>query len=242
MRPHDFGLVFIAFLSEVFGVLSGFGASSFFVPLASLFESFYFILALTSILHCFGNISKVFLFRKSFDKILFLKLFLPSVLLTGIGALLLPYFSISFLKILLGVFLIFLAGLWFLLKRRKTQTDSRWAFNLTALSGFFTGLVGTGGALRGIALNFMNLEKNSFVALSASIDFGGDFLRMIIYLSKGMMDWSQWFYIPLMGIAAFTGAQVGKKLLSHISQKFFERWIAWLVFGSGLLMILVPSS
>ncbi len=242
MRAHDFILVLLAFCSEVFGVLSGFGASSFFVPLGSLLESFYFILALTSILHCFGNLSKVFLFRESFNKKLFLKLFLPSVLLTGLGALMLPYFSVPFLKTVLGAFLILLAVVWFLLKRKEAEIHSRWGFFLTALSGFFTGLVGTGGALRGIALNFMSLEKSSFVALSASIDFGGDFLRMIIYLSKGMMDWNQWFYIPLLGVAAFAGAQVGKKLLLRIPQGFFERWIAWLVFGSGLLMIFLPSS
>lgn len=242
MRAHDVGLIILAFLSEIFGVLSGFGASSIFVPIGSLIENFYFILALTSILHCFGNFSKVLIFKKSLDKRLFLKLFLPSVVLTAVGAFLLPYFPVPILKQVLGVFLITLAALWFFLERRKINPHPNWGIAMTGLSGFFTGLVGTGGALRGIALNFLNLEKSSFVALSSAIDLGGDFLRMIIYLSKGMMDWSQWFYIPMLAIAAFAGAKTGKILLLKISQKFFDRWIAWLVFASGILLLLSPGA
>lgn len=241
MHLHDIGLVFIAFLSEVFGVLSGFGSSSLFVPLASFFEKFYFVLALTSILHCFGNVSKILLFRKNFDKRLFLKLFLPSILLTGIGALLVPYVPIDKLKKILGIFLIVLSTFWFFQGSRPRPASPRATYFLTALSGFFTGLVGTGGALRGMALNLMSLEKNSFVALSAGIDFGGDFIRMIIYLSEGMMDWNQWFYIPLLGIAALAGAHFGKKLLSHMSQRIFEKGVAFLVGLSGTLMILSHS-
>lgn len=62
MKPHDFLLTFLAFISEAIGTLSGFGSSTFFVPLAILVESFTFVLALTAILHCFGNLSKILLF------------------------------------------------------------------------------------------------------------------------------------------------------------------------------------
>lgn len=104
MRAHDFLLVLLAFLSEVFGVLSGFGASSFLVPLGSLLESFYFILALTSILHCFGNLSKVFLFRESFNKKLFFEAFFAFGFVDRSWGFAPSLFFSSFLKNSIGIF------------------------------------------------------------------------------------------------------------------------------------------
>jgi uncharacterized membrane protein YfcA len=112
MRIHDFLLVFSAFISEIAGTLSGFGSSTLFVPLAARLEDFYFVLALTSILHCFGNLAKMILFRKAFQKEIFWKMFLPSVVMTGCGALLVNYLPVEDLKIGLGLVLILVSIVW----------------------------------------------------------------------------------------------------------------------------------
>ena len=51
MQWHDIGLGFLAFISETVGTVSGFGSSTFFVPMAVFLESFHMVLALTAILH-----------------------------------------------------------------------------------------------------------------------------------------------------------------------------------------------
>ncbi|MGZ3713199.1 MAG: TSUP family transporter, partial [Bdellovibrionota bacterium] len=196
---HDLFLVFLAFFSEAIGTISGFGSSTFFVPIAVFFEAFSFVLALTAILHCFGNFSKIFLFQEHLPKSLLLKLGLPSVLLAGVGALLSAHAPVSILSQLLGFLLTAVALLTLFKKRRPSNISNAQASAICGFSGLMTGLVGTGGALRGMALAALQIEKNSFVALSAAIDLGGDLLRAVIYLWQGFMDWNQWLYIPALG-------------------------------------------
>jgi uncharacterized membrane protein YfcA len=234
---HDLSLVIIGFLSELLGTISGFGSSTFFVPYALFFEKLQFVLALTSLLHCFGNISKLTLFKFKIDKILFLKLVVPSIILTGIGAILSKYIHVDYLQRILGVVLILLPLTFFIKKDINKKVPVRFSIFLTGFSGFTTGLIGTGGAIRGLALSLLNIEKNSFIALSAAIDLGGDLARAGIYLYNGYMDWSQWYYIPLLGAAAFFGTWLGRKIVNAFSQKQFEKTVAIFVFISGLTMI-----
>ena len=237
MQLHDLLISFAALFSEILGTLSGFGSSTFFVPIASYLENLQFVLALTAILHCFGNTSKIFLFREHFEWKYFLRLAIPSVVLSGIGALMTNYLPGEVLKTGLGVVLILLSSIFLLGKFRFKRLPVWVAIILSGISGFATGLVGTGGAIRGIALGALNLERGSFVVLSAAIDFGGDFLRLVIYLKNGFMDWSQWFYIPILGIMAFLGARIGKKLLGLIPQKKFEKMVALFILAGGIAML-----
>lgn len=238
MQPHDWIIGLSAFISEILGTLSGFGSSTFFVPLSSFFESFKLVLAITSILHCFGNISKIYLFRKELRIKEFIQFAVPSVIMTGIGAGLAVLFSASWLEKVLGFFLIAFAIYKFFSNGIKDHLSKKLSITLLGLSGFLTGLIGTGGAIRGLVLGNMMITKDTFVALSAFIDFGGDLLRAILYLSNGFMDWSQWFYIPLMIIAAFLGSFIGKRILGKINQKQFEKIVSFFIFVSGITMLI----
>ena len=238
MQWHDLFLSLVAFVSELLGTLSGFGSSTFFMPIGVLIEKFNFILALTAMLHVFGNVAKLVLFRKSFDFGLFLKLALPSMILAGGGAQLNRYVAFESLKIYLGIFIMLLAVLFFIRRNIIARLSVGKAAAAIGVSGFVTGLLGTGGALRGIALAGLQLEKNSFVALSAGIDVGGDVIRAVIYLKNGYFDWSHWFYIPILLIAAYLGSTGGKFLLSKINQAQFEKVVMVFVFISGLVLIL----
>lgn len=237
MQLHDLILFGIAGFSEFLGTLSGFGSSTFFVPTALLVESFQFILALTAILHCFGNVFRLLFFRKSFEWKYFLILAIPSLVFTGLGAVLTNVFSADTAKTVLGVVLMLLAVSTVLRDKKKHLIPQWVGIVLSAVSGFSTGFVGTGGAIRGLALSSLNIPKNSFVALSSGIDVGGDFVRAAIYLKNGYMDWSHWFYIPLLGLAALIGARAGQALLNRINQVQFDKIVAVFVFLSGLLMI-----
>lgn len=237
MHIHDYLLTVLAFFSEILGTLTGFGSSTFFVPIAQLFEPFRLVLALTAILHCLGNFVRIILFRNFFHWKFFIQLAFPFVILTLIGALLIPYFSAHWMRRSLGLTLIFLSISFFIIKRFRFKLPSWLATVLSGLSGFSTGLVGTGGAIRGLALTTLDIEKNSFISLSASIDMGGDLLRAFVYLKNGFMDFSQWYYIPLLGIAAYLGSKVGKFLLNNINQNQFDKLISILILFSGIAML-----
>lgn len=231
-------LTFIAFFSELIGTLSGFGSSTFFVPIAVLIEDFHFVLVITAILHCLGNLSRIFLFKEFFQFPIFFRLAFPSVVLTGLGAVLTTQIHKPLFENSLGAVLILLSVLLMFGKELIQQLPLSAAYVLTGISGFLTGFIGTGGALRGVALTALKVEKNAFVSLSASIDLGGDFLRLIVYLKNQFMDWDQWFYIPLLGLAAFFGSKVAKSILGRIKQEQFDRIVTAFIFLSGLVLIL----
>jgi uncharacterized membrane protein YfcA len=235
MQWHDGVLIIIAFLSEAIGTVSGFGSSTFFVPTALFLEGFHLVLALTAILHVASNTSRLFLFRGKLSFREYLPLAIPSIICTGIGAYLTAYLPTHILKVALGVVLILISLSHFLFNYRAPKSMG---VTLTAISGFFTGLVGTGGAIRAAALGSMRLEKSAFVFASTIIDFGGDVLRAGIYLNLGYMDWSQWHYLPLLAAAGFLGAWYGRWILSKLKQATFEKIVTALIFISGLSLIM----
>lgn len=237
MHFHDSVLVAIAFISEFLGTLSGFGSSTFFVPLALFIEGFQFVLVLTAILHCFGNSFRILIFRKHFQWQSFALLVVPAIIFTGLGALLTTQFSSELMQKTLGFTLMAVSLLFFFSNKIIAILPKGVAIVLSIASGFFTGFIGTGGALRGLALTALQLPKNTFIMTSASVDMGGDLLRAVIYLKNGYMDWDQWFYIPLLGIAAYLGAQIGKKVIDRFNQEQFEKIVSFFVFISGFIML-----
>lgn len=238
MQIHDFLVAALALASEVLGTLSGFGSSTFFVPLASLFEEFHLVLVLTALLHCFGNISKLTLFRRGFDAGLFFLLAGPSIVFTAVGAFLSGKIEVGYLLRGLGIFLILWAVYFLFVDGRRRRIPLWSAVVLSAVSGFSTGLLGTGGAIRGMALASLGTPANVFIGLSAAIDFLGDILRAAIYLRNGYMDWNQWHYLPLLIFSAWCGTYLGKLILGRINQKVFEKIVTVFVLIGGIAMLL----
>lgn len=237
MQFHDLYIVITGFISEYLGTISGFGSSTFFVPVGLFFEKYQFILALTSVLHVFGNISKIYLFRNDLNRDLIIKYALSTALLTGVGALLNQYVAFNILKTYLGIFIIILSVFFFFKNTLIQKLSHHYAIPIMSLSGFLTGFLGTGGVLRGIAMTTLAVPKNTFVALSSSIDLGGDLLRGAVYFYNGYFDWSHWYYIPLILVASVAGSFLGKKTLNKLNQSQFEKIVAVFILISGLALV-----
>lgn len=223
----------IAFLSEVVGTVAGFGSSVFFVPLAGLLFGFHEVLALTSILHVFSNAAKLVFFRQHVQWRLLLLLGIPSICFVILGAYLSTRLEFKFTELILGVFLIAF-GLFFFFKPAVRLSPNAWnAIAGGGIAGFLAGLIGTGGALRGLVLAAFDLEKSVFVATSAAIDSGVDFSRMIIYLRNNYLTADSYWYIPGLVLVAFAGSFIGKLVLNRIEQKSFRRIVLAFVFLIG---------
>ncbi len=221
----------MAFVAEVIGTISGFGSSILFVPLASMFFDFKAVLAITAVFHVFSNLSKIYLFRTGIQKDIVLKLGVPAVIFVIIGALLtniIPQKEIelwmNFVLILLSVFLIFNSD------KKLEQSDKNLIVGGIS-SGFLAGLVGTGGAIRGLVLAAFSLEKDSFLATSALIDLGVDFSRAIVYVSSGYFLKEFLIFIPFLILISIAGSYTGKLVLNKIPQKYF-RYVVLIVIIS----------
>lgn len=226
-------LLAIALLSEVIGTVGGFGSSLFFVPAASLFLDFKSVLGLTALYHISSNLSKIYFFREGSSKKLFLTMGLPSIAMVIAGAWLSRFADPVVLQRILSAFLI-LTGLLFLLKKDlRISPSNPNAILGGSISGFLAGLVGTGGAVRGLFLTGFGLQKNSFIATSALIDLGVDASRSFVYLLNGFIQPA----IALLALAlfgvSFAGTFLGKKILNRFSEEKFRAIVLVMIIVMG---------
>lgn len=89
-------------------------------------------------------------------------------------------------------------------------------------SGFSAGILGTGGANRGLTMAAFNLEKNVFIATSAAIDLMIDTTRFRVYFKNGYLHLHGLKYIPSSIVIGLLGTYLGKKILKHIPQHKFK--------------------
>lgn len=231
------GFLLLTLFAEIIGTIGGFGSSVFFVPIANFYFDFNTVLGMTALFHIGSNVSKIAMFRKGMDRKLLLWLGLPSVLFVLLGGWLSAILNTDYLKFGLAAFLI-LFSLFFLLFEEVHIKPGRFQAVLGgASSGFLAGLVGTGGAVRGLTMAAFNLEKSTFVATSAGIDLAVDLSRGGVYFLNGYFSKQVLMYVPILLLIGWFGTFVGRKLLKRISQKAFKRISLGLILLVGAVMI-----
>lgn len=236
---NDVNVIFLvlALIAEIIGTVGGFGSSVFFVPLGNFYFDFHSVLGLTAIFHLSSNLSKIFLFKKGLDKKLLLNIGLPAVIFVIIGGLLSNYIDSAFLEIMLGLFLLGFS-LFFLIKSEvRVSPNKKNAVVGGAFSGFSAGLLGTGGAARGLTMAAFNLEKSVFIATSAFIDFMIDFSRTFVYYNNGYIHKHDLKYVPFLLIIGLLGSFIGKKILVFIPQSKFRRLSLFFILLIGIVTI-----
>lgn len=224
----------LALVCEVIGTVSGFGSSILFVPVASLFFDFKTVLGITAVFHVFSNLSKIALFRKGIDRNVAYKLGIPAVIFVILGAWLTTFLPSGEIELLMNIILVLLAAyLIFNFNKTLKQTDTNLYMGGTA-SGLLAGLVGTGGAIRGLTLAAFNLSKEVFIATSAIIDLGVDFSRAVVYVGYGYFKNEYLVLIPfLMGISIL-GSYIGKLILKRTSEKVFRYIVLSVIVATSI--------
>lgn len=233
-----FLFLLVTLISEILGTIGGFGSSIFMVSLSQFFFSFQTVLAITGLLHVFSNSSKIWLFRKSINWKVSLLLGIPGTLFVIIGAWLTTLIKLTWAEAALGVLLIVTSTLMWVKPDWKIKYSKFSAITGGGIAGFLAGFIGTGGPLRGLLLAGLNLEKNVFVATSATIDIGIDFSRSVIYLNNGYLPVNLYFLIPFLILISFLGSWLGKRLLNKISQTLFRKIILSMVFIIGVTLLI----
>lgn len=212
----------LALVAEVIGTVSGFGSSILFVPLASLFFDFKIVLGITAIFHVFSNLSKLYLFRNGIDKAIAIKMGIPAIAFVILGAALSKVIPQKDIELMMSLMVLGMA-IYLLINFNKSFEKSN--SNLVKggiISGFTAGLVGTGGAIRGLTLTAFNLSKTVFIATSAFIDLGVDTSRAIVYFLNGYVHKEFLITIPILLVISLLGSYLGKIILTKIAENTFK--------------------
>lgn len=212
----------LALLAEIVGTIGGFGSSVFFVPIGNFYFDFHSVLGLTAIFHLSSNISKIYLFKQGLNKKLLINIGVPSVIFVIIGAYISQFIQTTFLEIILGVFLIGFSLFFIVFSQKVISPNRKNAIIGGVFSGFSAGLLGTGGAIRGLTMAAFNLSKNTFIATSAFIDFMIDLSRSVVYYNNGYIHSHDLKYVPFLFVIGVVGTYLGKKILHYIPQDKFR--------------------
>ncbi|MEO9501500.1 MAG: sulfite exporter TauE/SafE family protein [Nonlabens ulvanivorans] len=227
----------LALLAEVLGTIGGFGSSVFFVPVANFYFDFQSVLGITALFHLSSNVTKIAFFRKGLDKRLLLYLGIPAIIFVSIGAFLSKYVNPGMLGLILGVFLIVLSLVFLIFKKLVIEDGNKNAIAGGVLSGLSAGLLGTGGAIRGITMAAFKMDKATFIATSAAIDFGVDASRAVIYYYNGYMHQDHLYIAGLLLIVAIVGTWIGKRILAYFSQEQFRTLVLVLILIIGIASV-----
>jgi uncharacterized membrane protein YfcA len=227
--------ILLALIAEIIGTISGFGSSLLFVPIASFFLDFHSVLGVTALFHLASNVSKITLFRKGIDKQLIINIGIPSVVFVALGAYLSDLFDSRLLEIILAVFLIVISLLLFIFKNLVLKPNRFNSIVGGSLSGLTAGLLGTGGAIRGLTLAAFDLEMSSFIATSAFIDLGIDLTRSVVYATNGYVHQHDLYLVAILVVVGFVGTYLGKKILLYFSQEQFKKVLLLLIFVIGVI-------
>lgn len=234
--------ILLALLAEVLGTVGGFGSSLFFVPIAGFFFDFHCVLGITALFHLSSNLAKIALFRKGFDKKLIIRIGIPAVAFVILGAYLTRFIDNHYLTFGLSFFLISISLVLLIFKNLILKPTLFNSISGGALSGVTAGLLGTGGAIRGLTLAAFNLEKNVFIATSAIIDLGIDLSRSVVYFSNGYMHKHDLYLVPILLVVSIVGTYIGKKILNRFTQSQFKYVVLSLILLVGVIMLVKQIS
>lgn len=229
--------ILLALLAEILGTVGGFGSSLFFVPIAGYFLDFQSVLGITALFHISSNLTKIVFFRKGVDKKVLLYIGVPAVIFVIAGALLSKFIRTEILEVLLASFLIVVSLTLLILKNITLPPTTTNSIIGGSVSGILAGLLGTGGAIRGITLAAYNLKMEAFIATSAIIDLAIDSSRGIVYLFNGYVHKHDLYLIPILFVVSVVGTYIGKKILSKISEEQFKSIVLILVLLTGIVTL-----
>lgn len=234
-------IIFIALLTliaSIIGTTTGFGISTIMVPVLLLFLPLPQTLLLVGIIHFFGDLWKMLLFRQGIRWRLIFLFGIPGAIMSFFGARLIFSVPQATLSRLLGATLIAYAAYLFANRFFNIRPQPAVAVGAGALSGFLAGIFGVGGAVRAMFLSAFDLPKAVYIATSGAIASVIDITRLGTYAAGGVsLPLAYWQFLPLFIIISFFGAQMAQKIVSHIPQKQFRMLVAAFFLLVGLRLM-----
>lgn len=235
-------IAILTVLAAGVGTLSGFGTSTILVPALSLFLPLPQTLLVVGIIHAFGNLWKVLLFRSGIRWKIFLGFGIPGIATSLWGATLAVNTSQSAMTRMLGIFLlVYVAFLLWKPKVKVPQTPLA-AVAGGALGGFSAGIFGIGGAIRSLFLTIYDLPKTVYIFTAGAVGLLIDATRLATYWHSGVkLEQHLLIGFVLFIPASFLGAKLAKRVAAKIPQEKFRFVIAGFLLLAGIKLLLIPT-
>src|SRR3989338_6457997 len=154
-----FYIALLTLIAATIGTITGFGTSTLMIPVLVIFFPPVEAIFLVAIIHWFGDVWKITLFRKGFNLRLIALFGVIGLATSSLGAFVSLGANEQMLLRLLGAFLAGYAIFLIFQSKFKIPAGNLTALSGGALSGFFAGMFGIGGAIRSMFLSSFYLPK-----------------------------------------------------------------------------------
>jgi hypothetical protein len=235
-------IALLTLLASAVGTVTGFGTSTIMVPVLVSFLPLPQTPLLVGVVHWFGDIWKMLLFRQGVRWHLVLLFGIPGIAMSMVGGFLVFQAPEEVLSRVLGAFL--LAYVVFILVKGRFKLPETTATALLggALYGLTAGVFGVGGAVRGAFLAAYDLPKEVYIFTAGAIGLAIDTGRLATYWWQGaQLDdrllWGLLLFVPV----SFVGAKVAERIVERIPQERFRAVIATLLALIALKLLVFPS-
>src|SRR3989338_7971780 len=222
-----FLITVLTFVAALVGTVTGFGIGTVMIPVMAAFYSLPQTLLFVGVIHLFGSLWKVLLFRDGVNWKIIIAFGITAVIASFIGASITIQASETLLKSVLGFFLVAYAVSVFVKPGFALPKKSGTLAVGGAVSGFTSGIFGIGGETRAAALSAFNLPKAVFLATSGVLGLFVDASRLATYLGGGIrlepfFLWGLLIFVPV----SFVGAKIAQKIVQKIPQNKFRKVVA----------------
>lgn len=218
--------------------LAGGGSPLILIPVMSLFLEASVIPPIITIGMLFGNGQRVALYCQEIDLEL-TRWYLPGAILGAIaGVFLFTKLQLEWLTLLLGILLITSIFSYRLAEQLPLFKVKPWYFLPAGfIYAFLSGLMGsTGPLLNPLYLNY-GLEKEKMIGTKSTHVLVVHFVKIITYISLGVLSSSILGYGLIIGIGAFPGNWLGQKVLGRMEASQFRQVAIAFVLISGFMLI-----
>jgi len=244
----------VAFISAVLASVAGFGTATLTVPLLAMIVGLKAAIPLIACFHGFSGFWRLAQLRQKVNWPLMLLYGLPSVITAFLGARLFLTVSVEAIGLSVGIFLI-IWSVYSIVTPGKTMPENPLILMIGGcISGFTAGLIGLGGAIRGVFLVSTGISKEMYVATSAAIALVTDISRVTTYVVQGSIEPQYYWYIPVFFVVGFAGSWIGVRwVLKSLPETTVKR-IVYLVlilvsinfilgyFGMGLTRLVTGAA
>jgi len=237
-----FLVALLTIVASAIGTVSGFGISTLMVPIMLLFLPYAETLLFVGVVHWFGDVWKLFLFKRGLNWKILLAFGVPGVILAYLGASLTFQVSTLILSRLVGIFLIAYVLFITLRPKFKIKPNTVTALIGGGFSGLMGGLTGVGGgAIRAVVLTAFNLQKEVYVFTTGIVGATVDASRIAGYFTGGTrITHPLLLGLPIFVLASFIGVKIGKVMVDRIPQEKFRYVVAFFLFVIGVKFALFP--
>jgi uncharacterized membrane protein YfcA len=193
---------------------------------------------MVSIFHISGNIGRISFFNRKLDWSLILSFGLPAVVFTFLGSSLVGYVDESALRLIVGLILVTYSSLGLMNHKLIFKPTGNNSILGGSIYGFFSGLVGTGGPLRGAILIGFGLQRELYIATSGVISLMIDLTRIPVYLWKGLLPPEYYWYLPFLFVVALAGSYTSKFIVERVPVKKFTKIVQAAILLVSLKLVL----